>query len=105
MPRVIYISGPITGVENYREAFNAVEERLTALGYIVLNPARLPQGMTDEQYMQIDLAMLNAADAVYFMTGWASSRGAALERSYCEYIGKPILHKFAKEVLNHDRVE
>lgn len=105
MPRVIYISGPITGVENYREVFNAVKERLTALGYIVLNPAELPENMTTEQYMRINFAMIDAADAVYFMDGWAHSGGATLERSYCEYTRKPILHKFAKEVLNHDRIE
>lgn len=88
---VVYLSGPITGVRNYWQVFERAEANLRGLGYIVLNPARLPQGLTNEQYMQIDMAMINAADAVYFLPGWENSRGAALERAYCEYIGKVVM--------------
>ena len=89
--KVVYISGPITGVENYWEAFEAAMDNLSGLGYVVLNPAALPQGLTDEQYMQIDMAMINVADAVYFLPGWENSKGATLERAYCEYIGKAVM--------------
>lgn len=89
--KVIYLAGPITGVPDYRENFQRVEDKLTAEGYIVLNPAKLPAGLTNEQYMQIDLAMLSAADAVHFLPGWDNSKGATLERAYCEYIGKVVL--------------
>ena len=89
--KVVYISGPITGVDKYWEAFEAAEDRLEARGYIALSPSRLPQGMTDEQYMVIDMAMINAADFVYFLPGWENSRGARLERAYCEYIGKAVI--------------
>lgn len=89
--KVVYISGPITGVEKYWEAFEKAEEMLEGMGYIALSPSRLPQGMTDEQYMRIDLAMIDAADAVYFLPGWENSRGAKLERAYCEYTGKVVV--------------
>lgn len=89
--KVVYISGPITGVPKYWEAFEAAEDMLEAQGFIPLSPSRLPQGMTDAQYMTIDLAMINAADAVYFLPGWENSRGATLERAYCEYTGKEVL--------------
>lgn len=89
--QVVYISGPITGVDKYWEAFEDAEEKLEALGYIALSPSRLPLGMTNEQYMTIDLAMINAADKVYFLPGWENSRGATLERAYCEYIGKAVI--------------
>lgn len=91
MKRIVYIAGPITGVEDYREAFFDAAEDLSRLGYTVLNPAVLPDGLTYEQYMTIDFAMINVADAVYFLPGWENSRGATLERAYCEYIGKAVM--------------
>ena len=86
--KVIYISGPITGVPNYWEAFEQAEDALIALGYAVLSPAKLPQGMTDEQYMRIDMAMLDSADGVFFLPGWTKSKGSMLEWTYCQYTGK-----------------
>lgn len=88
---VFYISGPITGVERYWEAFEAAEEALVAQGHLVLNPAKLPEGMTKKQYMQINFAQIDAADVVWFLPGWQSSPGARLERAYCDYIGKAVV--------------
>jgi hypothetical protein len=87
--KVIYIAGPIAGVEKYWEAFEQAEDDLSALGYIPLSPARLPMGLTNEQYARIDMAMLDSADAVLFIAGWENSEGAKLEKRYTEYIKKP----------------
>ena len=99
--KVIYISGPIAGVPEYYKAFEAMEDDLSAMGYIPLSPSRLPTGMTNAQYMRICLAMIDAADAVIFLHGWEKSEGARLERDYCFYTDKPTFAdiSFMVEVL------
>lgn len=99
--KVIYIAGPIAGVERYWEPFEAMEDELSALGYIPLSPSRLPTGMSNAQYMRICLAMLDSADAVIFLPGFERSEGARLERDYCFYTDKPVATDpyFLKEVL------
>lgn len=92
MRRVVYISGPITGVPRYWEAFERAEYLLTAKGYIPLSPARLPEGLTNEQYMRICFAMIDSADMVLFLSNWPTSHGSVLEHHYCEYTNKPILN-------------
>lgn len=94
--KVVYISGPITGVEKYWEAFERAEDDLTALGYIPLSPAHLPTGMTNAQYMQICTGMIDAADAVLFLPDWEQSNGSRVESRYCEYIEKPVVYHQAK---------
>lgn len=99
--KVIYIAGPITGVPRYYEAFEAMEDELSGMGYIPLSPSRLPENISNAKAMQICLAMINAADAVIFLDGWENSNGARLERDYCFYIDKPAFTDpvFMKEVL------
>lgn len=99
--KVIFISGPITGVSEYYKAFEAMEDELSALGYIPLSPSRLPGGMTYEQYTRICLAMIDSADAVIFLEGYENSTGSRLERDYCFYINKPAFVDlgFMREVL------
>lgn len=88
--KVVYIAGPITGVDKYWEPFEKAEDDLTALGYIPLSPARLPQGMTNEQYMRICFAMIDSADAVLVL-GDRYSEGVNVEGTYCRYVGKPVV--------------
>lgn len=38
---ILYLSGPITGVDNYQEIFRTARGRLTAMGYKVINPAEM----------------------------------------------------------------
>lgn len=86
----IFIAGPITGVDRYWEAFERAEDEITARGHIALSPARLPSGMTYREYERICLAMIDVADAVLFLPGWSTSRGANFEHSYCVLTGKPV---------------
>ena len=95
---VVYIAGKIDGDPNYKEKFRKAAEQLEARGYIVLNPATLPEGMSKEKYMPICLAMLNQADIVVMLSDYKNSPGALLELKYAYYQDKEILkYDFFKE--------
>lgn len=87
---IVYISGKITGDPGYKKKFAAAEKYLKAQGHIVLNPAILPSGLDYEAYLTIDLAMIDAADAVAVIPGWTDSEGSRRECTYAERIGKPV---------------
>ena len=88
---IIYIAGPITGVENYQENFAKVERELTNEGHVVLNPAKLPQGLGDlETYMHICLPMIAVADAVVMLPGWEKSLGANREYGFAQALDLTI---------------
>lgn len=79
MANKVYIAGKISGDPNYREKFAKAEEELKAQGYIVMNPAILPEGFTWDNYMNITIAMLSACDTIYLLEDWEDSQGAQIE--------------------------
>lgn len=87
----IYIAGKITGDENYKAKFEEKQKELEKQGFIVLNPAILPQGMRIQDYMRICFAMIDVADEAYFLSDWRDSKGANLEFKYCIYTHKNML--------------
>ena len=62
MSKRLYLSGPITGVDDYFERFQRAFLALEEAGYNVINPAPLYQVMPDdatyEEYMQICMDLL-----------------------------------------------
>lgn len=84
----VYIAGKITGDSEYREKFRKAQRELEAEGFIVLNPAELPEGMQPSDYMRICFAMMDCADIVAFLPDYSQSRGARLEFDWCQYTGK-----------------
>ncbi len=82
----IYISGPITGTDDYMERFEKVEEKLIQEGYTVVNPAAIMEHMPPdteyEEYMKLSIELLQMCDYIYMMRGWNESRGANREYGY-----------------------
>lgn len=72
----IYIAGKIAGDRRYRAKFREAAKALEAAGHVVLNPATLPDGLTDGDYMRICMAMVDAADLAVFLPDYQESRGA-----------------------------
>ena len=87
----VYIAGKITGDSAYREKFQQAQRDLEGEGFIVLNPAGLPEGMLSSDYMRICFAMMECADVVAFLPDYRQSRGARLEFDWCQYTGKQTM--------------
>lgn len=85
----IYIAGKITGDPNYKDKFANMESELLKMpGTVVINPAKLPQGLTPADYARICFAMIDSSDIVVFAPNYKKSQGALLEMQYCRYIQK-----------------
>ena len=91
----IYIAGKITGDRGYKAKFGAAAKALEDAGHVVLNPAIMPAGLTDGDYMRISMAMLEAADVALFLPDHEESRGAMLEWQWCQYVGKQTCYDLA----------
>ena len=97
----VYISGAITGTDDYMERFKAAEERLTREGMSVINPAHansyMPEDTTYEEYMKVSFCLLEMCDAIYMLRGWEESRGANREYGYALAKDMIIMHEHMKE--------
>ena len=92
----VYISGGITGVENYKHYFDKAEEKLKSEGHEVINPAvfdELLPKLTYEEFMKFDIFLLDMCDAIYMLKGWQKSRGANREYGYALAMDKIILEE------------
>lgn len=80
----VYISGAISNDENYKEKFANAEKKLKEMRYNVVNPTVLDaiDGLTYEEYMKLDIDLLDMCDAIYMLKGWEKSRGANREYGY-----------------------
>ncbi len=80
---ILYLSGPITAdMEQYKTKFDAAESYLAWKGHIVLNPAVHPLGLKYDDYLDIDFAMIRAADGIVMLKNWKNSSGAKRELNY-----------------------
>lgn len=79
----LYLSGPITGVDDYYEKFQRAFYQLEMAGYNVINPAPLylvlPDDVKYEECMSICMDLLAMADAIVRLPGWEKSCGANRE--------------------------
>ena len=90
----IYIAGPMSGIEIFnRPAFHFAARRLSAEGHTVLNPATLPDGLSEREYMDIGCAMLRCADGIFLLSGWQNSKGARAEHALAEKLELEIIHQ------------
>lgn len=96
----IYISGPITGTQDYMTKFSMAHLNLARKGYSVVNPAMvnamLPEDTTYEEYMSMSFAMLDLCDSIYLLDGWENSKGAKMEFERAKEKGMNIYYQTAE---------
>ena len=96
----IYISGPMTGIEEFEKAFEKAEQELRLQGHDAVNPVRLSgiirSDMKYEEWLKLDMALLDVCDAIYMLSGWQNSRGANREYGFALGSGKLILYEADK---------
>lgn len=87
-----YIAGPMTGIADFnRKAFNDASAEVIRQGCVPLNPATLPDGLEQHEYMAICIEMLKVSDGVIMLPGWESSLGAKAEHAIAVKLGKWIV--------------
>jgi hypothetical protein len=92
--KTAYLSGPMTGYENFnRESFNLAAKLLAEDGFNVLNPATLPDGLTQTQYMSICQPMVMASTHIYMLKGWMKSNGAVAEHALARKLSLEIIYE------------
>ena len=86
-----YIAGPMSGYPDAnRDAFMTEAARQTEQGHIVLNPAIWPDGLTQAEYMQLDLAMVMVAERIVMLPDWRDSAGACAEHALATKLGHAV---------------
>lgn len=96
----IYISGSITGNPDYKKQFSDAATKLRNAGHQVLDPTvwnREGLKLEYEEYMRIDLAMLDVADAIFMIPGWQNSKGGRIEYWRAKRKGKVVLTDYKNQ--------
>ena len=91
---IFYISGKITGDENYISKFKNAEKRLRKdikPGDVIINPIILPTGLDWEQYMALCLPMVDVCDCIVMLKDYHNSTGAKLELERAKKHNKIII--------------
>ena len=95
----VFLSGPITGVNGYKDKFADAAEVIKALGTnTVFNPAaEIPDDTKREEAMRICTGKIITIDCVVMLPNWRDSEGACFEYVASEICGIP--HYELKELI------
>ena len=89
----VYLSGPITGIKNYKGLFLFAEEIVRMCDAArIFNPAsQIPDSLGYGQAMKRCVAELAKYEAIVMLPGWHASKGAKLEHDIALSCGMDIV--------------
>ena len=102
-PMRIYLSGPITGTNNFHKRFEDAEKKIKKMNrdIEIVNPVKENAKLNTscyEEIMENSLKLLGGCDAIYMMKNWHSSNGCNREYGYALGAGKDVLWEINDEV-------
>lgn len=82
---LIFLSGKISGMPNYKEQFEYYKYLLEQQGHQVLNPCEIVPAYIDyEAQMGMCFKLIDIAKAVCFLPNWSDSDGSKRENMYAQ---------------------
>lgn len=98
----LYLSGPITGVADWKRKFDEAHSYFSASGYEVISPADLSDftefslkahgiECTWADYLKVDISFLLTCDTIALLPGWEKSRGSRLEKHIADELGMAVV--------------
>ena len=93
---IVYISGPVTGVDNFEEAFQKATNAVEGKGHTVVSP--LSCGVLKEEIygwsdcMKVCIALMERCNGIVMLDGWRTSVGARIEKLWAEKVGLNIYY-------------
>lgn len=93
----IYISGRITGTDDYKLRFGRAANEIRKKGHEPINPVGLqtildPRTTSWAQYMAAALGLLYASEAILLLPDWEDSKGAQKEKAAARRLGMRIYY-------------
>jgi hypothetical protein len=101
MRKLVYIAGPLTAETNKetaRNVFNAIRagQAVASGGFTPIVPHLSwymevdGWALTHEEWIDIDLALIDKADMIVMLDGWEDSKGSCQEYDHANEKGMPI---------------
>ena len=92
----VYISGPVSGIENYEENFRSISEIVKSRGLTPISVLDFSVLKLDSfkwsDCMKICISMLEHCDCVLMLDGWRLSVGATIEKAWATKMGMPVYY-------------
>lgn len=103
----VYISGKISGLKplqahgHFKKAANELAVHHNFNPRYIINPMSLDvvfPAFQPEQFLRLDLALVEIADCIYMLDNWRDSDGAKAELAHAKKLNKKIMFEDPSEV-------